>query len=123
MNDHRVTTESKSLRDTGTIEKKEFFKFPLCFIKKSWLMTVQELRQRFHYLIDNIEDENLLKGFYEVLYQNYYEKDTESEGDFWEALTDEQKEELLEALKESEKEENLIPHEQVIDNARQWLSG
>jgi len=41
-------------------------------------------------------------------------------GDFWDNMTDEQKQELEQAIAESESDENLISHQEVMNRARKW---
>ncbi len=77
---------------------------------------MQTLKDRFHQLIDQIEDETLLKQIYELVYQQ-----ADQEGDFWHALTKEQQADLKQALTESEKEDNLLDNDTVLTNARKWL--
>ncbi len=82
-------------------------------------MTIQEIKTSFHHLIDEIENEELLKKVYHLLKDYPKEKETE---DFWDTLTDKQKEEIDSALKESEDEDNYISHDEVKQEAIKWLS-
>ncbi|HEX8529630.1 MAG TPA: hypothetical protein VF646_06385 [Cytophagales bacterium] len=81
-------------------------------------MSIQEIKANFHHLIDEMENEELLKKVYNLLKD--YPKENESI-DFWDDLSDGQKAELDTALEESEHEENLIPHDQVKQEAKTWL--
>lgn len=74
------------------------------------------IKNDFHQLIDQIEDEKILQEVYEIL-KNYQKKQGE---DFWDSMTEEQRQELNKALLESEKEENLISHEEVMKQANKW---
>lgn len=80
-------------------------------------MDIGHVRSNFHQLIDQVEDETILSELYQMLL-NYQQK--KESGDFWDAMTDEQKQELEQALAESESEENLISHREVMKRARKW---
>ncbi len=41
--------------------------------------------------------------------------------DYWDELNDTEKEELVKAIEESNKESNHIPHEEVMKKYRKWL--
>ncbi|MDA0194184.1 MAG: hypothetical protein O2887_00060 [Bacteroidetes bacterium] len=69
-----------------------------------------ELKSNLHNLINNIESVELLESVYDFLIQN---KNAQS-GNLWSSLTEEQRKEVIEAYGESEKEENLIPHSEVL---------
>ena len=81
-------------------------------------MSIKEIKTNFHHLIDEIENEKILKQFYEVL--NGFSKKNRTV-DFWDTLTEEQKKEIDLAWEESEKEENLIPHNEVMKEANKWI--
>ena len=81
-------------------------------------MNINKIRYNFHHLIDEIENEKILEQFYEVLKSLRKEK---HKIDFWDLFTDEQKKELEQAWEESEKEENLISHNAVMEDAAKWL--
>jgi len=72
-------------------------------------MTAIELKNNFHHLIDSIENENLLQKFYELMLKKRSTKD----GSLWVKLSPEEVNELLEADKESEDAQNLIPDKEV----------
>ncbi len=82
-------------------------------------MTIQEIKTSFHHLIDEIENEELLKRVYNLLKDYPKEKETE---DFWDTLTNKQKEDIDAALKESEDEDNYISHDEVKKEAKKWLN-
>jgi hypothetical protein len=82
-------------------------------------MTIQEIKTNFHHLIDEIQNEELLKRVYHLLKD--YPKEKEAE-DFWDTLTDKQKEDIDAALKESENESNFISHDEVKQEAKKWLN-
>lgn len=74
-----------------------------------------KIKDDFHHLIDTIEDEQLLKSYYQLL------KNNNAEGHLWNALSEEQKKELLLAYDESFDEANLISHEEVKIQHEKWL--
>ena len=80
-------------------------------------MTTIELKNNFHHLIDSIENENLLKEFYELMLR----KRTSKDGRLWAMLSKDEIEELLLANEESENPENLIPHEEMKKKYSKWL--
>jgi hypothetical protein len=80
-------------------------------------MTPLELKNNFHHLIDSIENENLLKEFYELMLRKRASKD----GRLWTMLSTEEIEELLTANEESENPDNLIPHEEMKKKYTKWL--
>lgn len=80
-------------------------------------MTTIELKNNFHHLIDSIENENLLLRFYELMKSRSISK----EGKLWSRLSKEEQDELLMALAESDKEENLISHDKMMKKHKKWL--
>jgi hypothetical protein len=80
-------------------------------------MTTIELKNNFHHLIDSIENENLLLRFYELMKNRSFSK----EGRLWSKLSKEEQDELLLAFNESEKEENLINHNEMMKKHKKWL--
>ena len=80
-------------------------------------MTTLELKNNFHHLIDSIENENLLKEFYELMLRKKASKD----GRLWTMLSKDEIEELLIANEESENPDNLIPHEEMKKKYSKWL--
>ena len=80
-------------------------------------MDIGYVRNNFHQLIDQIEDEAILHELYQLLL-NYQQK--QENGDFRDNMTDEQKQELVQAVAESESDENLISHQEVMNRARKW---
>ena len=81
-------------------------------------MTSVALKSDFHTLIDEIENENILRQVYDIL--KSFKKKREST-DFWDLFTPKQKRELELAWEESEKEENLVSHDEVKKEAKKWL--
>jgi len=76
-----------------------------------------KIKDDFHHLIDTIEDEQLLKDYYQLI-QNM---NNNSDGALWSALSEEQKEELLLSYDESFDEKNLLSHQQVKLQHEKWL--
>jgi hypothetical protein len=72
-------------------------------------MSTAELKTTLHRIVDEIEDERLLRAIYAFL----EERTTRDAGRSWEKLTEEQREEVLLAYEESENDENLIDWEEV----------
>jgi hypothetical protein len=76
-----------------------------------------EIKNSFHKLIDNIDNELILSKFYNIM-----EKASESEeGQLWERLSDEEKKELLLIDSEIDNEDNLIPHSKIQEKHKKWL--
>ncbi|MCF8297241.1 MAG: hypothetical protein K9J13_06835 [Saprospiraceae bacterium] len=80
-------------------------------------MTTIEIRNNFHKLIDKISNDKVLSKFYSILERVSEEKD----GQLWDRLTEEEKQELLFIDKESDLEENLINHSVVQEKHQKWL--
>jgi len=76
-----------------------------------------KIKDDFHHLIDTIEDEQLLKDYYQLI-QNM---NNNSDGALWSALSEEQKEELLLSYDETFDEKNLLSHQQVKLQHEKWL--
>lgn len=74
-------------------------------------------REDFHKLIDRIQDEEILKGYFKLI-----EKLNNSQsGELWNSLNDEEKVELLLSYDESFNTNILISHEQVQKQHTKWL--
>ena len=80
-------------------------------------MTSIELKSNFHKLIDNINNDNMLSRFYEILLKA---KDTR-EGAFWERLSLEEQQELILIEEESHNSQNLISHSKMLKKHKKWL--
>ena len=80
-------------------------------------MNTIELKKSFHLLIDSIDNENLLIIFYDILKKRSSARD----GRLWEGLTNQDREELLLALEDSEDPENLISHDEMKKKHQKWL--
>ena len=81
-------------------------------------MKTIELRLNFHHLIDEIENEKILTQFYDLL-KTFKRKNDKK--DFWDLFSKKQKLELELAWEESEKEENLVSHDEIMKEAKKWL--
>jgi TRAP-type C4-dicarboxylate transport system substrate-binding protein len=83
-------------------------------------MTQTELKQSIHNIIDSLEDEALLAKLHTVMVI-MKENQAVAGNDWWAQLSEERKAELEIAMKESEDENNLISHEEVMRESRKWL--
>jgi hypothetical protein len=66
-------------------------------------------RDAFHDLIENIKDEEVLKGYFALIQR----LNTHQTGKIWDGLSSEGKDELLLSYEESFDSKNLISHEEV----------
>ena len=78
---------------------------------------ISEVKKDFHILIDQIDNEEVLKSFYKVMLQSTSRK----EGELYNSLSEEQKKALLLAEEQSKYSENLIDHETQIKKYKNWL--
>ncbi|NLT49478.1 MAG: hypothetical protein GXX85_01005 [Ignavibacteria bacterium] len=70
-------------------------------------MSINELKSIIHKMVDNSQNEFLLEAVYNIFYSITDES-------VWQNLTDKQKELILKAFEESERESNLIDHSTVM---------
>ncbi len=82
-------------------------------------MALTEIKNDIHHLIDEFQNEKILLQFYELL--KTMKDNNEQDRDFWDQLSEEQKQDLDLAMLESEDEKNWISHEEVMKDAKQWL--
>lgn len=75
------------------------------------------IKEDFHQLIDSIEDEQLLKSYYQLIQKINIDQN----GHLWNSLSEDEKKELLTAYEESFDSNNLISHEQVKLQHDKWL--
>lgn len=75
------------------------------------------IKQKLHELIDQIDNESMLRQAYKLIYK----KNVSKEGDLWNKLSREQQEEILCSLEESNDPENLISNEEVKRLHKKWL--
>ena len=80
-------------------------------------MKQTDIRTSFHKLIDEIDNDNLLMKFYDLLNKSSDQK----EGELWNQLSDEQKNEILLAESESHYVKNLIDHDTQKEKHKKWL--
>ena len=75
------------------------------------------IREQLHKIIDEIEDEQTLKGFLS-LFSSIQE---EQQGEHFKSLTKAQKAELLISYEESLDSKNLLSHSEVKKGHSKWL--
>jgi len=80
-------------------------------------MNTVEIKQNFHTLIDQIDNECLLVNFYELMKK----RSSAREGKLWNKLSKDQQNELLTALDEIQNPSNLISHSKMKTKHRKWL--
>lgn len=71
----------------------------------------------FHNLIEKIEDEEVLKGYFKLIQR----LNNHQTGELWDSLSPEEKDELLLSYEESLDPNNLISHEEVKKQHDKWL--
>ena len=81
------------------------------------MMNTIELKNNFHSLIESIDDENLLKNFYDLIKS----KSISKPGQLWDRLNKNEQEELLTAFDESETQDNLIDFDTMKKKHQKWL--
>jgi hypothetical protein len=77
-------------------------------------MKQSDIKSNFHQLIDEIDNERLLMKFYDLLIKSKVQK----EGELWNQLSEEQKNEVLLTESESHYQKNLIDHETQKQNTK-----
>ncbi len=77
-------------------------------------MNTLELKGSLFDLLWGIEDEETLLKIRNVIYELVSDS-LKSKGDWWDELSAEQQVRLRKAIEETERGENLIPHEQVME--------
>lgn len=80
-------------------------------------MSIREVRTRFHALIDEVENPDLLLRFFEIMKQNA----RPSKKKLWDTLSGSEKSDVLNAYEESKDENNLINHQAVLTKHAKWL--
>jgi hypothetical protein len=76
-------------------------------------------REDFHRLIDQIEDETVLKAYFKLIES----LSLNQKGKLWSELTIEEREELILSYEESFNQENLLSHDEVKKQHSKWLNG
>lgn len=74
-------------------------------------------KEAFHKLIDKIENEEILKGYFELIKR----LNSNQTGKLWDALSSEERDELLISYEESFDPKNLLSHEEVKAQHQKWL--
>ncbi len=80
-------------------------------------MNTVEIKNSFHKLIDEIDNEIILSKFYNLLER----ASLSEEGSLWEKLSSDEKEELLKIDEESKSNDNLISFQSIKDKHKKWL--
>ena len=75
-------------------------------------MSITEIKNNFHSLIDKVEDSETLMYFYKVFSDSLNNK--------WE-ISDKERKQIMEAYEESEDENNLIDDEIIRDKYKKYL--
>jgi hypothetical protein len=75
-------------------------------------MGVSDLKANIHLMVDEIENESILQTLFEFLSG----RKNNGQSSFWQGLSDAQRQEILLAFDESEKEENLIDKETFLSS-------
>jgi predicted transcriptional regulator len=78
-------------------------------------MDVTALRADLHNMIDKISDRNILKAVRTLLSEKAATKD-----DWWDMISQEEKEEIEQGLSEAERGE-VTSHEEVMEKYKKWL--
>jgi hypothetical protein len=76
-----------------------------------------KVKEKFHELIDTINDEEMLKAYYNLIAQ----LNIQESGELYRQLTDVQKDELNLAYNESFVSSNLISHKEVKAHHEKWM--
>lgn len=71
------------------------------------------IKEEFHKLIDKIDNEEILKGYFELIQR----LNSNQTGKLWDSLTSDEKEELSLSYEESFDPKNLVSHEDVKGTA------
>ena len=79
-------------------------------------MSITEVRNKFHKLIDKVENPLLLEKFLEILEQSSQSKDSK----LWNTLSSSEKSEVLKSYEESKDEATLLAHEEVMAKYGKW---
>ncbi len=74
-------------------------------------------KEKLHILVDQIQDEKLLKAYLDLL-EN---RAKEVVGKLWNTLSNQEKEELLLSYEESFVDDNLIDNKEVKGKFNKWL--
>ncbi len=75
------------------------------------------VKNKFHELIDKVENLDLLERFYEAFKSAAGEK-----SELWDTLSPEEQEHISQGYEETLDKKNLIPHDEVKKQFSKWLS-
>lgn len=80
-------------------------------------MSITEVRNKFHTLIDTVENPELLQRFLDLM------KQTTQKGNksLLDSLTEADRDDVLKSYEESLDEANLVANEDVIHKYKKWL--
>ena len=81
-------------------------------------MELSELKKNLHLLIDDVENEEILKEIHLAL--QVFKKSEDNEQDFWDMLSPSLKGDIEKALEEI-KEGKTISNDDIKNEARKWL--
>ncbi len=76
-----------------------------------------KIKDDFHSLIEKIEDEEVLKGYFELI-QRLNNSQT---GKLWDSLSPAERDELIVSYEESFTPDNLVSHDEVKKKHDKWL--
>lgn len=79
-------------------------------------MSITEVRNQFHTLIDEVDNPLLLEKFFDILKQTLQGENAK----MWNTLSKSEKNEVLKAYEESKDENNLVAHEDVMNKYSKW---
>lgn len=74
-------------------------------------MSTAILKTELHQLVDQTDNESLLRKMFDVLQQASKHK----EGTFWSSLPEEQKQEILQSAEDANSDEKLIPWQSLMN--------
>lgn len=78
-------------------------------------MTTAEMKASIHQRIDEIEDEEILEAYLQMMnIDNYY-------GSLWKQMTEEEQNEIIRIAEDAKLPGNTIPHEEVMAKYAKWL--
>lgn len=75
------------------------------------------LKQKFHQLIDNVQDTESLLKFYEMMELQL----SSANGKLWDDLSNDEQQELVQIDQQSEDDTLLIMHESQVQKFWKWL--
>jgi hypothetical protein len=81
-------------------------------------MTTSSIKTKFHQLIEEVDNQELLNYFYEALLSQVNDKSKS----LWTDLTEKQQGEVLKSYEESLNKENLLGHENVKKQFEKWIT-